>query len=62
MKTRLDESSRVVYFRAAHQMSGDVLRPVTAENRVHLVFDPQFHLFEPVLFDLLFLSETRLSF
>jgi hypothetical protein len=25
-------------YESAHQMSGDVLRPVTADNTVHLVF------------------------
>jgi hypothetical protein len=31
-------------------MSGDVLRPVTANNPVHLVFQTKFQFLQPMLF------------
>jgi len=46
----------------AHQMSGDVLCPIPANNAVHLVFQTKFQLLQPMLFQLLFGSKVRLGF
>ena len=46
----------------AHPISGDVLRPITAEDLVHLVFQLKFDFLQPMLLHFLFGSEMRFGF